>query len=70
MKETSVKKFSEIDAVCLVFRTIIDNKEPDWIPQKDSNFIKFLDKEGLLDAWEEVFGKVAKKYKPKTKKQK
>ena len=37
----------------------------DWRPEKDKNFVNYLHKIGVLEAWEEVHGKIAKKYRPK-----
>ena len=36
-----------------------------WRPEKDLGFIEYLNKVGVLSAWEEVHGKIAKKYRPK-----
>jgi hypothetical protein len=36
-----------------------------WRPEKDKDFIEYLHKVGVLSDWEEVHGKIAKKYRPK-----
>jgi uncharacterized protein YutE (UPF0331/DUF86 family) len=60
------KTFTAFQVAHIVYdvgMSMVNNES--WIPEKDKKFIEYLHKLGVLDAWEEVHGKIAKKYRPK-----
>jgi len=66
MAKTTEKTFTPIDVANIVCDVAICMVNDDaWVPEKDKKFIFYLYKLGVLEAWEDAYGKIAKKYRPK-----
>ena len=59
------KTFTDIEVACIIYDVAILHCDDSWRPEKDKKFIEYLNKCGVLPAWEEANGKIAKKYRPK-----
>lgn len=60
------KTFTEFEVATIIYdvgSSMVSDEA--WIPERDKKFVEYLHKVGVLNAWEEVHGKIAKKYKPK-----
>jgi hypothetical protein len=64
--KTTEKTFTPIEVAHIVYDVATSMVNDDsWVPEKDKKFVFYLYKLGVLEAWEDAHGKIAKKYSPK-----
>ena len=52
------KTYSEDDVVSLLMEMSMDILGDEWVAAEDDNFKSWLDKNGLLQTWEKIYGDI------------
>jgi hypothetical protein len=54
--EEGGKTYTEVDVVHLIMELAMDHLGEEWVAEEDEGFKSWLDKQGLLDTWEKIYG--------------